>query len=97
MVSKLKSELTTELMTVLSDYQVKRNSDLKSLFDKGVVALDEAKTDREVVTLAAQLSQSLSIYLMSHRYEAPKSVVDFGVWLSKYPSLKRGQLAHPSH
>ena len=92
MVSKLKSELKTELMTVLSDCQVK-NSDLKSLFEKDVVALDEAKTDREVITLAAQLSQSLSIYLMSHRYEAPKSVVDFGVWLSKYPSLKRGQLA----
>ncbi|WP_367783150.1 bacteriocin immunity protein [Streptococcus pluranimalium] len=93
MVSKLKRELKEELMTILSDSQVKKKSDLKSLFEKGVVALDEAKTDREVMTLAAQLSQSLSIYLMGHRYEAPKSVVDFGVWLSKYPSLKRGQLA----
>lgn len=93
MVSKLKRELKEELMTVLSDCPVKKNSDLKSLFEKDVVALDEAKTDREVMTLAAQLSQSLSIYLMSHRYEAPKLVVDFGVWLSKYPSLKRGQLA----
>lgn len=93
MVSKLKRELKEELMTVLSDCQVKKNSDLKSLFEKDVVALDESKTDREVMTLAAQLSQSLSIYLMSHRYEAPKSVVNFGTWLVKYSSLKRGQLA----
>ncbi|WFM79272.1 bacteriocin immunity protein [Streptococcus pluranimalium] len=93
MVSKLKLELKEELMTVLSDSQVKKKSDLKSLFEKGVVALDEAKTDREVMTLAAQLSQSLSIYLMGHRYEAPKSVVNFGTWLVKYSSLKRGQLA----
>lgn len=93
MVSKLKRELKEELMTILSDSQVKKKSDLKSLFEKGVVALDEAKTDREVMTLAAQLSQSLSIYLMGHRYEAPKSVVNFGTWLVKYSSLKRGQLA----
>ncbi|WP_438831831.1 bacteriocin immunity protein [Streptococcus pluranimalium] len=93
MVSKLKSELKTELMTVLSDCHVKKTSDLHSLFEKYSAALEEAKSEREVITIAAQLSQSLSIYLMDHRYEAPKSVVDFGVWLSKFPSLKRGQLA----
>lgn len=93
MVSKLKSESKTELMTVLSDCQVKKTSDLYSLFEKYSAALEEAKSEREVITIAAQLSQSLSIYLMGHRYEAPKSVVDFGVWLSKFPSPKRGQLA----
>ena len=97
MVSKIKSELKTELMTVLSDCQVKKTSDLHSLFAKYSAALEEAKSEREVITLAAQLSQSLSIYLMGHRYEAPKSVVDFGVWLSKYPSLKRGQLTPPTN
>lgn len=93
MVSKLKSESKTELMTVLSDCQVKKTSDLHSLFEKYSAALEEAKSEREVITIAAQLSQSLSIYLMGHRYEAPKSVVDFGLWLSKFPSLKRGRLA----
>lgn len=56
MVSKLKSELKTELMTVLSDCQVKKTSDLHSLFAKYNAALKEAKSEREVITIAAQLS-----------------------------------------
>nr|WP_237334446.1 hypothetical protein [Streptococcus halotolerans] len=37
----------------------------------------------------------MSLYLICHRYEAPKSVVDFGSWLAKYPSVERGHLAAP--
>ncbi|TVW76366.1 bacteriocin immunity protein, partial [Streptococcus pneumoniae] len=39
------------------------------------------------------LSQGLSLYLMTHHYQAPKSVIDFGLWIAKAPSQERGRLA----
>lgn len=93
MSKKLKVELKNGLMTVLNDYHVQRNGDLNLLFEKCMAELENAKTNRDVSAIAARLSQSISLYLVCHRYEAPKSVIDLGLWLAKYPSVERGHLA----
>lgn len=72
---------------LLTNY-LKKDDDLKTIFLKARSAIGNG--EREAL---AQLSNSISWYLVTHRYEAPKPVIDFAHQIVKEPNKERGKLA----
>ncbi|HGP9172696.1 TPA: bacteriocin immunity protein [Streptococcus pneumoniae] len=81
----MRNEFRERVEQLLQQKEINENSELSHLF-----RLDRNEKYQSVM---ANLSQGLSLYLMTHHYQAPKSVIDFGLWIAKAPSQERGRLA----
>lgn len=71
----------------LEDAEVQKNQELYSLFSK-VFESYQADPDPSLV---AGLAHKVSFYLMTHGYEAPKSVLDFMTLGQKEVAKERGK------
>lgn len=80
----MRNEFRERVEQLLQQKEINENSELSHLY------LDRNEKYQSVM---ANLSQGLSLYLMTHHYQAPKSVIDFGLWIAKAPSQERGRLA----
>lgn len=72
---------------LLSDY-LKNNCELREVFLKARTSIEQGERDA-----LARLSNNISWYLITHRYEAPKPVIEFAQQIAKEPHKERGKLA----
>lgn len=72
---------------LLADY-LKKDDELRNIFLKARRAIKNGERDA-----LARLSNSISWYLVTHRYEAPKPVIEFAQQIVKEPNKERGKLA----
>lgn len=86
----MRNEFRERVEQLLQQKEINENSELSHLFRLAIQNLDRNEKYQSVM---ANLSQGLSLYLMTHHYQAPKSVIDFGLWIAKAPSQERGRLA----
>lgn len=83
-------EFRERLEHLLHQKEINENRELSDLFRLSIQDLNKNEKYQSVM---AKLSQGLSFYLMTHHYQAPKSVIDFGLQIAKAPSKERGKLA----
>ncbi|HEU3557621.1 TPA: bacteriocin immunity protein [Streptococcus pneumoniae] len=86
----MRNEFRERVEQLLQQKEINENSELSHLFRLAIQNLDR---NEKYQTVMANLSQGLSLYLMTHHYQAPRSVIDFGLWIAKAPSQERGRLA----
>lgn len=91
--SVVKEELIKRLEDICQDRNVLEIPKLSNFFQVRLKEMQDVTTDYELLKFTAELSQSISLYLMMHRYQAPKSVIDFGVWIANSSSKYRGKLS----
>ena len=91
--SIVKEELKKRLEDICQDRNVLQIPRLSKLFQVRLNDIQDVTTDYELLKFTAELSQSISLYLITHRYQAPKSVIDFGVWIASSSSKYRGKLS----
>ncbi|QHF55691.1 bacteriocin immunity protein [Streptococcus sp. DAT741] len=89
----MKKELIEKLEQLCEDESVVQVPDLISLFQTKLKDIQFLTTKYQLLKFSAELSQAISLYLMTHHYQAPKSVIDFGVWIARTSSEYRGQLS----
>ncbi len=89
----MKEELKKRLEDICQDRNVLQIPRLSKLFQVRLNDIQDVTTDYELLKFTAELSQSISLYLITHRYQAPKSVIDFGVWIASSSSKYRGKLS----
>ena len=76
----MRNEFRERVEQLLQQKEINENSELSHLFRLAIQNLDR---NEKYQTVMANLSQGLSLYLMTHHYQAPKSVIDFGLWIAK--------------
>lgn len=74
----MRNEFRERVEQLLQQKEINENSELSHLFRLAIQNLDRNEKYQSVM---ANLSQGLSLYLMTHHYQAPKSVIDFGLWI----------------
>ncbi|MDQ8767691.1 bacteriocin immunity protein [Streptococcus ruminantium] len=89
----MKKELIEKLEQLCEDESVVQVPDLISLFQTKLKDIQFLTTKYQLLKFSAELSQAISLYLMTHHYQAPKSVIDFGVWIARTSYEYRGQLS----
>lgn len=77
----MRNEFRERVEQLLQQKEINENSELSHLFRLAIQNLDR---NEKYQTVMANLSQGLSLYLMTHHYQAPKSVIarKEGDWLS---------------
>ncbi|MBJ8326488.1 bacteriocin immunity protein [Streptococcus pacificus] len=74
-------------MAVLNDSEVKKDSNLYTIFLKAFAEYQKDQDDAVIVRLAHEVS----LYLMTNKYKAPQSVVDFMLLGQKELTKVRGK------
>lgn len=77
-----------QIDSILNSDYLKNNKELKSIFLKARKDIEQG--DRGAL---ATLSSNISWYLVTHRYKAPKAVIEFAQEIAKEPYKERGKLA----
>lgn len=68
----MRNEFRERVEQLLQQKEINENSELSHLFRLAIQNLDR---NEKYQTVMANLSQGLSLYLMTHHYQAPKSVI----------------------
>ncbi|MGT2754314.1 bacteriocin immunity protein [Streptococcus ovis] len=89
----MKAELIKRLELLVADKSVNQIPELKEMFQNKLTEVYDLTKEYDLIRFSANLSQTISLYLMTHHYSAPKSVIDFGVWIANSPSKYRGKLS----
>lgn len=89
----MKDELIQKLEEICQDHSVVKISRLDIFFQEKLKEVKVVESNYELLKLSAEISQSISLYLMTHHYDAPKSVVELGYWLAQSTPKYRGKLS----
>lgn len=82
------NEWLKQIDTILNSDFIQNNTELKKVFLEARKALENNENDA-----LARLSNNISWYLITHKYEAPGAVIDFAQEIAKEPHKSRGKLA----
>ncbi len=77
-----------EIDRILQSKEVHDNFELQNIFSKAKKAIEN-----DEVQAISQLSQNLSLYLMTHQYKAPKNVIAFATKIAKEYHRERGKIS----
>lgn len=84
--------LYQDIVAILADPEVQEHPDCLQLFVDAKNRLDKDEAEWFV---AARLSESISLYLMTHEYKVPEKVLDFSKELASAPAKYRGAMSVP--
>lgn len=89
-----KEELVVnEFKKLCNDTELKHFPELNTLIVTYYDKLNQENKAYFRLKLVAELTNELSYYLLKNRFQAPKSVIDFSLLISKSQSQFRGKLA----
>jgi len=91
---KTKEKLVlNELKKLSNDKELKNFPQLYAIITNYIKKLMEENKPYFRLKLVVELSNELSYYLLKNHFEAPKSVIDFSLYIAKSQSQFRGKLA----
>ena len=79
--------LLNELKDVLNDVEVKNNQDLTNVLIPFKIKLEH---DEEYNLICAKLSNAITLYLITNKFKAPKSVLNLNNNIANVSSKYRG-------
>lgn len=82
------NEWLKQIDIILESNFIKNNIELQKIFVTAKKALKNNENDA-----LARLSNNISWYLITHKYQAPKAVISFAQEISKEPHNTRGKIA----
>ncbi|MHB9781239.1 bacteriocin immunity protein [Streptococcus sp. 10F2] len=85
---KEKEDLIREIDKILGIPEMTTDIELKKIFSASKIAIEENQ-----VQAISQLSHSLSLYLMTHHYKAPKNVIEFATKIANKYHRERGKIS----
>lgn len=91
MIKKNKNDMNGYLEPIeqiLSSGVIKDNEKLRRVFLSAKESIEKGERDA-----LARLSNDISWYLVTNKYQAPKEIIDFARQIAKEPSKERGKLA----
>ncbi len=81
-----KEDVLKKIDEILKSDEVLKDDELKMIFSKSRISIEN-----DEFRALGGLSNSLSLYLMTHQYVAPKNVIEFATFIAKVPHQERGK------
>ncbi len=81
-----KEDLQKAIEQLLNSGELAENEELRNIFLKA-----RESTNMAELTWKSQLSQNLSLYLLTHQFQAPRQVLELAHSIAKSPHQQRGK------